>query len=217
MVGKNLLAFALALSIAGCGTSGGALTDLAPCALAPVGSDEVRAPVWAVGSEWQYSDGYGLKVTRVEGPVTTFERLDDRTQWVTRRGFLREDAQSGTTMRKLLYENLPSGAGQVLSVKTPLVYRREYMAGTTQLAHATSWTVEGRELVKVPAGQFDCIVLTMRTRNVDDGWTGYERWWFSPVAQNYVRMEYRYGPTSNGSRVLTSYRLGAGGAPIAAR
>lgn len=207
MVRKNILAALLALALTGCG--GEFASVGAPGAFAPVRADSVPAPAWSVGSEWLYSDGYGLKVTRVEGSVTTFQRLDDPTQWVTRRGFLREDAQSGTTLRKLLYENLPQGAGLSLSTKAPLVYRREYMSGSAQRAHATSWTVDGRETVKVPAGEFDCIVLTMRTRNVEDGWTGYERWWFSPVAQNYVRLEYRYGPESSGSRVLTHYRLGA--------
>lgn len=212
MVRKNVLALAVAVILVGCADQTVLNTDTSS-ALAPVVADTVRAPTWTVGAEWQYNDGYGLKVTRVDGPITTFQRLDDPTQWVTRRGFLREDAQSATTTRKLLYENLPPGAGLVLSTRSPLVYRREYMAGPVQRTHATSWTVDGRETVKVPAGEFDCIVITMRTRNVEDGWTGYERWWFSPLAQNYVRLEYRYGPNSSGSRVLTHY--GTGGAVTA--
>lgn len=207
MMGRKILALTMLLALAGCG--GSKLPDLNVSGLAPVGAETVRAPEWRAGSEWQYSDGYGLKVVRVEGDVTTFQRTDDPTQWVARRGFLREDAQSGTTLRKLIYENLPPGAGRVLSTKTPLTYRREFMSGATQRAHATSWTVEGRETVKVPAGVFDCIVIAMRTRNLEDGWTGFERWWFSPQAQNYVRMEYRYGPDTSGSRVLTSYRQAA--------
>ena len=73
-----------------------------------------------------------------------------------------------------------------------------------------SWTVEGRDTVNVPAGQFDCVILVMRARSLSGDWTGYERWWFSPQAQNYVRMEYRYGPDAEGSRVLTTYNLAAG-------
>lgn len=200
------------LLVAGCATtqpwpeSSGATTGQARLT--------VQAPDWHVGSQWQYSDGYGLQVTHVDGPVTTFQRLDDPQQWVVRRGFLREDAQSATTLRKLMFEDLPAGAGLVLSSSAPLTYRREYSANGRDLTHVTSWSVEDRETVKVPAGEFDCDVLVMRTRNATDGWTGFERWWFSPAAQNFVRMEYRYGPTAAGSRVLVRYNL-AGAKPTA--
>jgi len=216
MTSRKILApAALLLLLGGCAATSQWL-DASPAPTVLAGNQAVRAPDWRKGSEWQYSDGYGLKVARVEGSVTTFQRLDDPSQWVARRGFLREDAQSGTTLRKLLFEDLPPGAGLVLSPRTPLTYRREYMAGATQRTHATSWTVEGRETVKVPAGEFKCFVLVMRTRDVADGWTGFERWWYSPQAQNYVRMEYRYGSTAPGSRVLTQYRLAAAApAPLA--
>ena len=176
---------------------------------------EAFAPAWRIGSEWQYSDGYGLRVTRVEpgsapggdAPITTFQRTDAPDQWVRRRGFLREDSRSGTTERRLLFEDLPRGAGLRLSSQAPLTYRREYEADGTTRVHATSWTVEKQERVKVPAGEFDCVVLVMRTRSLTGDWTGYERWWFSPQAQNYVRLEYRYGEDAEGARVLVSYRL----------
>ena len=169
---------------------------------------KVDAPTWQPGSDWHYSDGYGLKVTKVVAGTTTFQRTDDPSQWIVRRGFLREDAQSSTVLRKLLFAGLPPGEGTVLSGDSPVTYRREYMAGDVQRNHVTSWTVEGRETIKVPAGEFDCVVLTTRTRNTEDGWTGFERWWFSPRAQNYVRMEYRYGNNPMGSRVLTEYHVG---------
>lgn len=197
------------LLLAGCGANAGFGAGERPSVSAEAVS--VHAPDWKPGSQWEYSDGYGLRVLRVEGPVTTFQRLDDPQQWVVRRGFLREDAQSATTLRKLLFEDLPAGEGSVLSSRAPLTYRRQYQAGSTQYSHVTSWTVEGRETVKVPAGEFDCVVLVMRTRNQADGWTGFERWWFSPRAQMFVRMEYRYGNTPDGSRVLTRYRLADGG------
>ena len=201
----------LGLLLAGCAATppwpgAPAATELAPFS--------VRAPDWHVGSQWQYSDGYGLRVSRVQGAMTTFQRLDDPQQWVVRHGFLREDAQSATTLRTLMFEDLPAGAGLELDSRTPLTYRREYSANGTQRTHATSWTVEGRETVRVPAGEFDCDVLVMRTRNLADGWTGFERWWFSPRAQNFVRMEYRYGTGAPGSRVLLHYDI-AGAAPAA--
>ncbi|MBV9735366.1 MAG: hypothetical protein JO209_05610 [Acidisphaera sp.] len=204
---RFLLCAAALLALGGCGV----LSGRARPGPQPVFSRNVQvvAPAWHAGSEWQYSDGYGLRVVRVDGPVTTFQRTDDPNQWVSRRGFLREDAQSATTFRKLLFEDLAPGAGRVLSARRPLTFRREYQAGSVLRTHATTWSVEGEEQVRVPAGVFDCVILMMRTRSLTDDWTGYERWWYSPQAENYVRLEYRYGATPPGSRVLTSYRLAA--------
>ena len=69
------------------------------------------------------------------------------------------------------------------------------------MVHASSWTVEGRETITVPAGTFDCWLIVWRTRSLRSDWTGFERWWYSPQAQNYVRMEYKYGaePLGRGS------------------
>ena len=205
MGSRKILALAALLLLAGCGTM--PIADLLPGVSAGAHEERAEAPAWHVGSEWRYSDGYGLKVMKHEGALTTFQRLDDPSQWVVRRGFLREDAQSGTTLRKLLFEDLSAGAGTTLSSKAPLTYRRETLSDGVQHNHATSWTVEGRRTVRVPAGEFDCIILVMRTRDLDHDWTGIERWWFSPVVQNYVRMEYRYGKEESGSRVLMSYHL----------
>ncbi len=209
MTGRKILALAVLLGLTGCGTAPRWAGPPSTAVNAAEGQT-VRAPEWRVGSEWRYSDGYGMKVTRVDGTLSTFQRLDDPSQWVVRRGFLREDAQSSTKLRKLLFEDLPPGAGLTLSANAPLTYTREYQSGPAQLTHATSWTVEKRETVKVPAGEFDCFVLVMRTRNLSGGWTGFERWWFSPQVQGAVRMEYRYGSGAAGSRVLTSYRLAGG-------
>ena len=207
MFNPKFLILLSSFALAGCSTA--SWMEMGPASARSDSVQRVEAPIWRVGSEWQYSDGYGLKVTRVDGGLTTFERLDDPRQWVIRRGFFREDAQSATTLRKLMFEDLPSGAGQVLTSSNPLTYRLEFMSAGVQRTHATSWTVEGRETVKVPAGEFDCVVLVMRTRNLADGWTGFERWWFSPKVGNFVRMEYRYGSTPPGSRVLTLFRLAA--------
>ena len=205
MFNPKVCVFLAALSLAGCSNKSWIENRLV--SEQPEISQTVEAPVWRTGSEWQYNDGYGLKVIKTDGKLTTFQRLDDARQWIVRRGFLREDAQSSTTLRKLMFEDLPSGAGQLLTTSKPLTYRREFMSGGLQRTHATSWTIEGRETVKVPAGEFDCIILVMRTRNLAQGWTGFERWWFSPQAGNFVRMEYRYGSDQPGSRVLTRFHL----------
>ena len=72
---------------------------------------KVVAPPWKQGDEWQYSDGYGLRVTSVKGNVTTFQRTDDPKQWVSRYGFLREEAQSHDAFRKVVYRSVPPSRG----------------------------------------------------------------------------------------------------------
>jgi hypothetical protein len=166
----------------------------------------VEAPIQTVGSEWHYDDGYGLRVAQVDGMLTQYRRTDDPKQWVRRRAFLREDSQSQTMYRKLVFSDLPPDAGAKLMSNAPLVYRREFTSGGVLHSHLTSWTVEGRDRVAVPAGEFDCWVLVMRTRSLTDDWTGFERWWYSPEVKNYARMEYQYGQET-GSRVLTQYAL----------
>lgn len=167
----------------------------------------VRAPKWVVGSEWKYSDGYGLKVTQVKGDVTAFTRTDLEDRWLSRRGFLREASQSGTALRQVVYRTVKPEAGKRLILGQALVFHREYVANDKLRVHVTSWTVEGRETIVVPAGKFDTWLLVMRTRSLKTDWTGYERWWYSPKANNYVRMEYKYGDAPESSRVLMSFSL----------
>ncbi len=165
----------------------------------------VAAPAWQKGDEWTYSDGYGLRVTGVNDNVTIFQRTDDPKQWFSRTGFLREEAQSRDAFRKVVYRSVPPARGLELTVGQDLVFTREYMMNDQLRVHTTSWVVEGRETVTVPAGEFDCIVVVMRTRSMRSGWTGFERWWYSPEIRHYVRMEYKYGRQPASSRVLVSF------------
>ena len=177
----------------------------------------VRAPTWIVGSEWYYSDGYALKVTSASPQSTVFDRLDAPGQWFSRQGFIRKDATSGTATRNAIYRTIPDTAGFSLSAGNPLTFQREYLSNGKLLVHASSWTLEGRETITVPAGTFDCWLIVWRTRSLRSDWTGYERWWYSPQVHNYVRMEFKYGPEPDGSRVLMRYRLGpAEPAPVSA-
>ena len=170
-------------------------------------SNIVEAPRWRVGSKWAYSDGYGLRVTSVDDGVTVFTRTDAPSQWFSRRGFLREESQSPTTHRKIVFRTVKPNSGTTLKLGEPLVFTREYIADDVLRVHATSWTLEGRETIAVPAGSFESWVVVMRTRSTRSDWTGFERWWYSPRAQNYVRLEYKYGNMPSSSRVLLSYEL----------
>ena len=41
-----------------------------------VSTDAVPAPDWRVGSTWDYSDGYKLRVASAANGTTVFERVD---------------------------------------------------------------------------------------------------------------------------------------------
>ena len=155
----------------------------------------VKAPDWSVGSEWHYSDGYAVKVS-----VRLAARARCSTGWTRRASGSRARASSATTppappppatRSTAPFPTMP--ACQPVGRK-PLTFQREYLNNGKLMVHASSWTVEGRETITVPAGTFDCWVIVWRTRSLRSDWTGFERWWYSPQAQNYVRMEYQIWP-----------------------
>jgi hypothetical protein len=213
-----LAVFGAAIFLAGCITTDGKLDEKDLTVGAPVSSvntnvrarqpNEVRAPDWKVGSEWNYSDGYGVRVKSVNGDVTVFQRLDAPGRWYSRRGFLREASKSQKTLRRVIYRTVPPDAGMALRLGRPLAFHREYLSNGALMEHNTSWVIEGRERIAVPAGQFETWVIVMRTRSLKSNWVGFERWWYSPDVQHFVRMEYKYGSGPEGSRVLMSYRFG---------
>ncbi len=168
----------------------------------------VQAPAWIPGSEWHYSDGYALKVSSASPGGAVFERIDAPGQWFSRLGFIRTDSLSAGTARNAIYRTVPDSAGFSLSAGKPLTFQREYLSDGKLLVHASSWTVEGRETITVPAGTFDCWLIVWRTRSLRSDWTGFERWWYSPQAQHYVRLEYQYGQQKSASRVLMRYKPG---------
>lgn len=167
----------------------------------------VPAPEWREGSEWRYSDGYHIRVTSTNGLLTVFERLDAEGEWFSRFGFLRQDSVGPDGVRQTIYRTISPFQGVELSREQPLVFRREYLKNGELMVHATSWTVEGQEEITTPAGTFKCWIIVWRSRSLDSAWTGFERWWYAPAANNYVRMEYKYGDMPPQSRVLMRYRL----------
>jgi hypothetical protein len=165
------------------------------------------APVWKVGDTWRYSDGYDLKVSTVLGNDTTFQRLDTEDDWVVRRSLFKVRSKQGKILREVVYRTKDPEELFPLEVGKQVVFLEEYLRAGELIQHNTSWTVEGKETVQVPAGTFDCWILVKRTRGLQSNWTGSERWWYSPEAKHYVRMEYRYGTEPPGSRVLMSYNF----------
>jgi hypothetical protein len=179
--------------------SGGGTTKLGQIPFAP--------PQWTVGDTWSYSDGMGFKVVAFDGQVGKFARTDDTKQWFTANGVFRLDSQSRAALRKAVYN---SEDVQKLYAARPgqsVTFQREYTRNGVLVRHQTSWTIDGYERISVPAGSFDTVKLTKRSRSLTGNWTGFERWWYSPQVKNYVRMEYRYGEAPESARVLTSYTV----------
>lgn len=164
-------------------------------------------PQWAVGDAWRYSDGYGTRVVETRGDSAKFQRLDDPTQWFVMRGVFREETKSRAALRNVVFRSEDPMALFTAPVGRPLVFMREYTRNGITVRHRTSWTVEGRETITVPAGTFDTVILVMRTRSLTGNWVGYERWWYSPAVRNYVRLEYKYGEAPESSRVLVSHEV----------
>jgi cell division septation protein DedD len=211
---RNELAIAVLIASVAFTPSWGASTaQTAPA----VAADSILAPSWRVGAEWRYSDGYGLRVSKAGGGTTLFQRMDAPGQWFSRYGFLRQDARSATATQQTIYRTISPNAGLQLTSSAPLTFQREYLSNGKQQVHATSWSVEGKETITVPAGTFDCWIIVWRTRSLKTNWTGFERWWYSPDVQHYVRLEYKYGETPAASRVLLSYsNVGPQNIPMAA-
>ena len=81
------------------------------------------APAWQVGDTWTYSDGYGLAVAQTDGGITSFRRTDEPEQWFSRKGFLRQDAQSATTVRSVVYRSIPVSAAAALKIRRAVVFQ----------------------------------------------------------------------------------------------
>lgn len=168
------------------------------------------APHWTKGDSWEFSDGYGLRVDAAGKDSTLFMRTDIEETWTRREGIFPIESVSDSTHRKVVFRDRDPREIFPLSVGNQTVFKREYLSNKKLLVHRTSWIVEKRERLRVPAGEFETWVLVRRTRNERSDWTGYERWWYSPRARMYVRLEYRYGDGKLGSRVLTKYSVSAG-------
>lgn len=162
----------------------------------------------SVSDEWSYSDGYALRVSEVRPDgVAKYDRLDAEGQWFVRRALFIEESQSRKVHRAVVYRT--GNPMDLLSAKInqPITYIREYMRDRELIRHRTSWVIEGKEKITVPAGTFDAWVLVMRTQSLDSNWRGFERWYYSPTVKNYVRLEYKYGEGAHGSRVLMTYKV----------
>lgn len=164
-------------------------------------------PSWHTGDRWLWSDGYGLEATATEGETTILNRLDAENQWQRREGLFVVESRDMKTHRRVVFRSRNPADLFPLKVGNQVVFKREYLANGALRVHRTSWVVEGLEEIEVPAGRFECWVITRRSRSLQSDWTSYERLWFSPEVKNYIRMEYRYGRNPASSRVLMSYRL----------
>lgn len=160
---------------------------------------------WHEGDEWLYSDGYHLAVGQVHGRTARLNRLDKTGDWVIRDGLFNIGSKTGNDIRKIVYQSPDPVSLFPLRKGKSVLFLREYKADDQLRRHKTSWRVFRQERITVPAGHFDCWVIEWKTRSLDSDWVGMEKWWYSPVVGNYVRMEYRYGKNPAKSRVLVRF------------
>ncbi|MBF0382725.1 MAG: hypothetical protein HQL69_17015 [Magnetococcales bacterium] len=161
---------------------------------------------WHQGDWWRYSDDYALRVQNVVGELGTLVRQDNTSDWVRRKGLFRDGSQSGNILRKVIYRSPNPKNFFPLEDGKSVTFKREYLANKILRVHETSWKVEGRETIEVPAGTFNCWILIWNSKSLTSNWKGVEKWWYSPTVGNFVRMEFKYGDAPPSSRVLMSYK-----------
>ncbi|MBF0611959.1 MAG: hypothetical protein G8345_03315 [Magnetococcales bacterium] len=210
------LSLAAALLVSGCATDTATTPPPAPMAttMTALPATETGVPEYKVGDRWEYSDGYGLEVTKVEaGGWTTMNHLDKSTvlsnDWIQRRGIFTENRKTGNEMRQVVFRSrFPEQDLFPLAIGKQSRYKREYLVNGKDLReHQTSWKVVGRDTIEVPAGKFEVWILDYETQSITTDWYGRERWYYSPQVKNYVRMEYQYGKAPPSSRVLMSHKV----------
>ncbi|MBF0370322.1 MAG: hypothetical protein HQL52_12790 [Magnetococcales bacterium] len=165
-------------------------------------------PLWRLGDTWSYSDGYGLKVTDIDDEgVATLTRTDIPDYWIKRRGLFKTESLSGKNHRQVIFRSTPPDVLFPLESGKVVEFVREFTRNKQLRKHKTLWRVAGKEIIEVPAGRFECWVLDWHTKSLISEWEGKERWWYVPRIKNFIRLEYRYGDTPAGSRVLMNYQV----------
>ncbi|MBF0561428.1 MAG: hypothetical protein HQL37_05280 [Alphaproteobacteria bacterium] len=168
----------------------------------------LKLPQMRVGDHWEYSDGYKLSVSEVQPDgLARFQMEDGSDSRMLRRAFFVDASFTGGVTRTVVFRT--SNPMKIFEVPagTPVGDVRETMRGTETLRAQESWVVEGHETITVPAGTFDCWVVVGRIKSLQSTYQAYERWWYSPQVRNYVRLEFKSGDNTEGSRVLLSYKL----------
>lgn len=168
----------------------------------------VPVPRWMVGDSWQYSDGYGIRVSEVAADgKTKFDRTDVMGQWTIRQAFFKHESQTRRTHRLVVFRTADPMELFKKGINEPVTFTREYTRNGELVRHRTSWVVEGKERIQVPAGTFDTWVIVWRSQSLESAWRGFERWYYAPEVRNYVRIEYKYGESPDSARVLMKYSL----------
>ena len=196
------------LSISGCVTKNSSEDSTPKVAEWPIPlQDSSQPPQWREGDSWEYSDGYAVHITNIENGIATLERLDQKGLWVKRKGLFKIESQDPSAYRRLVFRAGDQADLFPLAMGKHIAFTREFLADGQLRVHRTTWSVDGSETIEVPAGKFDCWILTMHTQSLNSDWQGYERWWYHPDIKHYVRLEYKYGNTPPASRVLMRYKL----------
>ncbi|MBF0332126.1 MAG: hypothetical protein HQL40_00575 [Alphaproteobacteria bacterium] len=171
-----------------------------PQAAAPITA--IPQPAYQPGQRWTYSDGYDLKVVSVTDGLARIERQDLSDTWYVKRAFFVEESQGSEGNRRTVFWSQDPMKVFQLRPGEAMVTEQEYLRNGELVRHVVSWTLEGRQRLRVPAGEFDAWVFVSRARNLKTGWTAYEKHWYAPDVGNFIRTEHRYGNDEDGARVL---------------
>ena len=158
------------------------LTTGASAAPVPANS-VVNAPNWSAGSKWHYSDGYAVKVTSVSPKHAVSSAWMRRANGSSREGFMRTDCTRAPRRATPSIAPFPTMRARAVRRQAADLPARISVNNGKLMVHARSWSVEGRETITVPAGTFDCWIIVWRSRSLKSDWTGFERWWYSPMAR----------------------------------
>lgn len=173
----------------------------------PSSSDSVSQwmPKWQVGNRWVYDDGYELKVTEISGDSARFVRLDAKKQWFTRQGFMVVDAFDNGLRRKMISITGSPQSFYPLKIGNSTAFTKRFREGNQEQIQQYIWKVERQEIVTVPVGTFECWVILFQGQSTQSNWRAFERWWFNPQINYYVRMDYQNGDSPAKSRKLTAF------------
>jgi hypothetical protein len=171
----------------------------------PIGSFTWGMPTFAVGERWNYNLIDGFNGEAVAQPSYTVTEIGSQTSFTVtkleqnRTGIDRFTAD-GAVMAEVTFDSpMTYEAGQPLLVagKTVQTNTRFKVPGDTRwLGWNQSLQVLRYEQVKVPAGQFDTVVLQRRINfthpdHFRNGSSRVDTLWYSPKARLWVKRDWR--------------------------
>jgi peptidoglycan hydrolase-like protein with peptidoglycan-binding domain len=193
------------------------------------GTDTTRYSLDAVlyepGDTFVYSNGLVETVERIDGDKI-FWRSNRAEQFTALRNFIlpsvawTSNSESGEATFSGASDVLwPLSVGKEASFAVTSVNKGTQQANSpSELVRRWLCAVEGREIVKVPAGSFKTLKVTCNTSGTAPEERTRRTWYYSPKIGHYVRLEEAFGGQNSGTSIeLVAIRPGTLDWPPAAR